>query len=80
MHLYKNSESMNKTTQLLSTNHVLMVDPVGFGYNEETAESNAFQHLPNHHDISQIEYLARKEFEQFAHLLTWYTSRIHGFT
>ena len=69
MHLYKNSESMNKTTQLLSTNHVLMVDPVGFGYNEETAESNAFQHLPNHHDISQIEYLARKEFEQFAHLL-----------
>jgi len=68
---------MNNSTELLSTNHVLMVDPIGFGYNIETAESNAFQHLPNHHDLLQIEHLARKEFEQFANLLTQNGINVH---
>ena len=29
--------------ELQTTNHILMVRPANFGFNEETAESNAFQ-------------------------------------
>ena len=47
-----------------------MVDPVGFGFNFETAESNAFQQAPSFQEIHEIELLARKEFDSYANLLT----------
>lgn len=49
-----------------TTSHILMIRPVRFGYNEETAESNAFQVK----DIdSQVQKKAVKEFDTMVYLL-----------
>ncbi|RKR84238.1 hypothetical protein BDD43_4468 [Mucilaginibacter gracilis] len=46
------------------TSHILMIRPVSFGFNEQTAESNAFQHRSqNEQDIQQK---ALAEFDAFA--------------
>jgi len=68
---------MMKTDSLLSTNHLFMVDPVGFGFNFETAESNAFQQAPSFQEIHEIELLARKEFDSYANLLTKNGMTVH---
>jgi hypothetical protein len=47
---------------------VLMIRPAAFGYNRETAASNAFQH-PDAADPAVTARLARAEFEQLAHAL-----------
>lgn len=50
-----------------STSHILMIRPVNFGYNEETAESNAFQHKDkNQQDVQQK---ALHEFNNFVEVL-----------
>lgn len=46
-----------------TTSHILMVRPANFGFNEETAVSNAFQKLDNNHDATQIRDLAIAEFD-----------------
>ena len=50
-----------------STSHILMIRPVNFGFNEETAESNAFQQ----HDKSQdsVQEKALTEFNNFVTVL-----------
>src|ERR1700761_3706059 len=50
-----------------STSHILMIRPVNFGFNEETAESNAFQQ----HDKSQgsVQEKALTEFNNFVTIL-----------
>lgn len=48
-----------------STTHILMVRPVSFGYNAQTAESNRFQQSPAaDHSLDSIQEQARAEFDQ----------------
>jgi len=54
-----------------STSHLLMIRPVNFGYNEETAESNAFQNKDKNQQEVQEKALA--EFNNFVAIL-----RNHG--
>lgn len=49
-----------------STDHVLMIRPVAFGYNLETAENNFYQHKPKIEDSEEIQQKALAEFDQFA--------------
>jgi len=56
---------MNQNNQ--STSHLLMIRPVNFGYNEETAESNAFQNKDKDQDF--VQHRALMEFNSFVELL-----------
>ncbi len=47
------------------TNHILMIRPANFGFNEETAESNAFQVKKTKLTAEDIKKTARKEFNEF---------------
>ncbi|HEY6503401.1 MAG TPA: arginine deiminase-related protein [Chitinophagaceae bacterium] len=49
-----------------TTSHILMIRPVNFGYNAETAVNNAFQVKSNEDDIQQK---ALKEFDTFVNIL-----------
>lgn len=51
-----------------STSHILMIRPVNFGFNEETAESNAFQTKDKNQQAVQEKALA--EFNGFVEILT----------
>lgn len=51
-----------------STSHLLMIRPVNFGFNEETAESNAFQIKDKNQQAVQEKALA--EFNGFVEILT----------
>jgi hypothetical protein len=53
-----------------STSHLLMIRPVNFGYNEETAESNAFQNKDKNQQEVQAKALA--EFNNFVAVLRTY--------
>ncbi len=50
-----------------STSHLLMIRPVNFGYNEETAESNAFQHKDKNQQ--EVQQKALHEFNNFVEVL-----------
>ena len=52
-----------------TTNHILMVRPANFGFNEETAESNAFQTNDHSMSASEIQKKAIAEFDNFVHQL-----------
>jgi hypothetical protein len=54
-----------KSTQ--STAHILMIRPVNFGFNEETASSNAFQ--KRNADRSRIKQKAMEEFDTMVNTL-----------
>ena len=49
-----------------TTNHILMIRPVGFRFNEQTAGNNKFQQASAEDDVQQQ---ALKEFDDFAALL-----------
>ena len=49
-----------------TTSHILMIRPVNFGYNAETAVNNAFQVHSNEHNIQQK---ALQEFDDFVTIL-----------
>ncbi len=51
------------------TSHVLMIRPLAFGYNAETAGNNAFQHKPEDGKTSDVASQAIKEFDSFVKLL-----------
>lgn len=51
-----------------STSHILMIRPVNFGFNEETAESNAFQQHDKT-DKSSVQEKALTEFNNFVTVL-----------
>ena len=51
------------------TSHLLMVRPLHFGFNEETALNNAFQVNDNTLSLKQIAELAVKEFDGFVCVL-----------
>ncbi|MCS7037963.1 MAG: arginine deiminase-related protein [Saprospiraceae bacterium] len=48
-----------------TTPHILMVRPAHFGFNEETAASNAFQRRDDRLAPAEIQQRAREEFDQF---------------
>ncbi|MEY4904772.1 MAG: hypothetical protein RLZZ292_2587 [Bacteroidota bacterium] len=51
------------------TNHLLMIRPANFGFNEETAASNAFQSNDTSLSISEISERAKNEFDTFVQKL-----------
>ena len=51
------------------TDHILMIRPAHFGFNEETAASNAFQSDDGAIPASEISRLALEEFDAFVALL-----------
>lgn len=53
------------------TTHVLMIRPLAFGYNAETASNNAFQHKPGDDRSAQVAEEAAKEFDRFSQLLQY---------
>lgn len=55
--------TVTNITQSAST--ILMVRPANFGFNEQTAESNAFQSIDNEHSEKEVSKLAKKEFDNF---------------
>lgn len=48
-----------------TTSYILMVRPAHFGFNEETAASNAFQTRDHRLTPAEIQQRAREEFDQF---------------
>ncbi len=58
---------LKETTQ--TTSHILMVRPANFGYNEETAASNAFQTNDNTLPQAEISSRALAEFDAFVEKL-----------
>jgi len=52
------------------TNSLFMVQPIDFGYNEQTGEDNEFQNRPSSHQITSVRDQANKEFEQSVEILT----------
>lgn len=51
-----------------TTSHILMVRPANFGFNAETAENNFYQQKDDRNS-TEINILARKEFDAFVGLL-----------
>ena len=49
------------------TNNILMIRPVSFGFNEETADSNAFQ--KKDHRKTDVNKLAQQEFDEMVAIL-----------
>lgn len=58
-----------------TTDHILMVRPDDFGYNEQTANNNAFMVDDPAHDAAETRQLALQEFDLMVGLL-----RSHGIT
>jgi len=52
-----------------STNHILMIRPVKFGFNPETASDNSFQKI-SEEDVQQIHEKALQEFDTLVQKLT----------
>lgn len=60
-----------------TTKHILMVRPAHFGYNEETAASNAFQTNDRQLSRSEIETAAVQEFDAFVNRLREAGVQVH---
>ena len=48
-----------------SSNTVLLIRPYSFGFNVQTADSNAFQKLQHNLNTAEIDSFVQKEFENF---------------
>lgn len=46
------------------TNHIMMVRPASFGFNDETADNNAFQSVAQHTSDADVAALALEEFDR----------------
>lgn len=57
------------STEKQSTNRILMVRPANFGYNEETAESNAFQTKESDRSTKDVKVAAIREFDELVRRL-----------
>ncbi|MEZ4951488.1 MAG: arginine deiminase-related protein [Saprospiraceae bacterium] len=58
---------MSETRQ--TTDHILMIRPANFGFNPETADSNAFQSKDNQLSGDLIQKMAEEEFDLFVETL-----------
>lgn len=52
------------------TSTILMIRPASFGYNEETAQNNVYQHKPVITELTNIQQQALNEFDAFAQKLS----------
>ncbi|WNJ16349.1 citrulline utilization hydrolase CtlX [Pontibacter sp. G13] len=52
-----------------TTHHLMMVRPIRFGYNAETATNNAFQHEDKTHTPEEIQSMALAEFDRAVSIL-----------
>lgn len=57
------------------TSHIMMIRPAFFGYNEQTAKSNAFQNSVNNLEDANIQAIATQEFDRYVEEL-----KKHGVT
>ncbi len=55
------------------TNHIMMIRPANFGFNEQTAVNNAFQSRGEINDMQSLKKAAIDEFDHMVALL-----RSHG--
>lgn len=62
-------EEIKVKTLKQTTQHILMVRPANFGFNEQTAGNNAFQTKDNSQSSSEIQALAVQEFDQMVNKL-----------
>lgn len=60
-----------------TTSHILMVRPANFGYNQETAESNAFQQVDVNMKPDEIQKKAAEEFDTFVNMLRGKFIHVH---
>lgn len=63
------SESFSRSHLRQTTNHIMMVRPAAFGYNEQTAGSNAFMIQDKAHSPEEIRHMAMQEFDTMVGLL-----------
>lgn len=61
------------------TNHIMMIRPANFGFNPETAESNAFQTKKTDLSTSEIAKIAINEFDDFVKKLRAEGVQVHVF-
>jgi hypothetical protein len=50
------------------TNHIMMIRPTNFGFNDQTATNNAFQSTDTIKDPEQLKEVAKQEFDQMVSL------------
>lgn len=55
--------------KMQTTSNIMMVRPANFGFNEETADNNAFQTRDNSLNINEIKEKAVAEFDNFVQIL-----------
>jgi hypothetical protein len=64
-------------TERQTTSHLLMVRPASFGFNAETATSNAFQSMDTSMSLDEIRQKAIEEFDTFVNLLRGKFLHVH---
>ena len=65
--MFNNAIAKNMNKQI--TSNIMMIRPVSFRYNEETALNNYYQKVLDNMTPSQTQELALKEFDQFVSML-----------
>ena len=61
--------TLGKKIMSQSTNHIMMIKPIGFGFNTQTAKNNHFQFSDNSLDKNKIVAKAIQEFDSFVEIL-----------
>ena len=51
------------------TNHIMMIRPSNFGFNDQTAVNNAFQSTDEIKDADHLKRIAREEFDNMVSIL-----------
>lgn len=65
----KTTESFSRSHLRQTTDHIMMVRPAAFGYNEQTALSNAFMIRAREHSAEEIRQMAMDEFDEMVRLI-----------
>lgn len=65
----KTPESFSRSHLRQTTDHIMMVRPAAFGYNEQTAVSNAFMIRDKEHSAEEIKQMAMDEFDEMVRLI-----------
>lgn len=65
----KTTESFSRSHLRQTTDHIMMVRPAAFGYNEQTAVSNAFMIRDKEHSAEEIRQMAIDEFDEMVRLI-----------
>ena len=63
------NDAINKRVVMQMTDKILMIRPVSFGYNEQTAVSNHYQKLLTNISSKDVQTKALTEFDDFVTIL-----------